>query len=725
VPTATYNALALQEFTRAGVLVQTIPLGKTTAGSRITATGNNQEVSLNLSANKAFLSILGYDAEANSTTASSTIATTTRVITRLGADGVADYSTKLPADASTIRQVTSVDGSNFWFGGNTTGVRYVPFGNPVTTTATTISLTGATNVKSVNIFNDQLYAQGFNGNVFSLYAVGTGLPTATATNALLPGLPTGSTSGNNGFQFFDTDANGTPDLLYIVDGVNLRKYTYSATPINYISALVRTAAGSAFTSTTPTVNLTGGTPTLPAVATGVSVNGGTLTSIFTTVSGSGYTTAPTVTITGGTGATGTATLTTAAGWDYNGTAGIGVISAITINSGTGYTVAPTVTITGGGGTGATATATFSAATGAVTSITLTAAGTGYTSAPTVTITGTGTGAAAIASVNTTTGVVSGLSLTTGSGYTNATVSFSGGGAAATPIISNGAITGFTLTNVGSGYITAPTITITGDGTGAAATASTAGGYAVTGFLNEFNKAQLFVTTGSFTANTAMQSILDNNGGGSGVSPVYTNLQGAGAGYIYRGIAFTPGTTQSILPVNITSFTGNKTSNGVQLNWATASEINNNRFDVTRSTNNIDFKTIGSVASKGNSLQTNNYTYTDLQPASGFNYYRLNQVDIDGKTTISSTVAINIDNLVKTVFSLMVSGNNLNYTINSATATKATLQLFNMAGRNVYSKAIDVRVGVNNGNIAINELQHGIYVGVVVVDGQSLTAKFFK
>jgi len=145
-----------------------------------------------------------------------------------------------------------------------------------------------------------------------------------------------------------------------------------------------------------------------------------------------------------------------------------------------------INFTGGGGTGATATATVDAATGAITAITVLAGGSGYTSAPTVDIasTGTGTGAAATATIS---GAVTAIAVDNpGSGYfdaTTVTVDIAGGGGTGATATANvdtvaGTITSITVTNGGSGYTSAPTVTINDSaatpGSGAAATATISG-----------------------------------------------------------------------------------------------------------------------------------------------------------------------------------------------------------------------------------------------------------
>lgn len=89
------------------------------------------------------------------------------------------------------------------------------------------------------------------------------------------------------------------------------------------------------------------------------------------------------------------------------------------------------------------------------------------------------------------------------------------------------------------------------------------------------------------------------------------------------------------PVSFTSFAGKKTKNGVQLTWHVADEVNVKAYEVERSTkSNSSFARIGSVAATGAS----SYSFTDAAFQSGTVYYRIKNVDNDGKFKYSNTVS---------------------------------------------------------------------------------------
>ena len=97
-----------------------------------------------------------------------------------------------------------------------------------------------------------------------------------------------------------------------------------------------------------------------------------------------------------------------------------------------------------------------------------------------------------------------------------------------------------------------------------------------------------------------------------------------------------------LPVVLTHFSGEATGTGDQLTWKTLSEINNRHFNVQYSEDGIRFQTIGTMESKANngySADELSYAYTNQHAESGLHYYRLEQVDIDGRSTFSEIISI--------------------------------------------------------------------------------------
>lgn len=101
---------------------------------------------------------------------------------------------------------------------------------------------------------------------------------------------------------------------------------------------------------------------------------------------------------------------------------------------------------------------------------------------------------------------------------------------------------------------------------------------------------------------------------------------------------------SPLPVKFINFTATPIGNDVQVSWTTASEQNNRGFAVERATNNMEFEEIGFVESKViNSSRTTEYSFTDAKAdRSQSLFYRLRQIDLDGKYSYSPIAAVEPD-----------------------------------------------------------------------------------
>lgn len=107
---------------------------------------------------------------------------------------------------------------------------------------------------------------------------------------------------------------------------------------------------------------------------------------------------------------------------------------------------------------------------------------------------------------------------------------------------------------------------------------------------------------------------------------------------------------STLPIELVSFTGRKVDeNKVALDWATASERDNDYFTVYRSKDAQDWTAIDSVNGAGNSTSMLYYSLVDEHPMSGLNYYHLRQTDFDGAFTTSPVVALQFNDTSELVY----------------------------------------------------------------------------
>jgi hypothetical protein len=97
----------------------------------------------------------------------------------------------------------------------------------------------------------------------------------------------------------------------------------------------------------------------------------------------------------------------------------------------------------------------------------------------------------------------------------------------------------------------------------------------------------------------------------------------------------------VLPVELTLFTARLNNNSIELNWKTATEVNNYGFEIERGENNSNFEKIGFVKGNGNSNSPKEYLFVDNETLSGNYSYRLKQIDNDGVFDYSKVVSIDI------------------------------------------------------------------------------------
>jgi hypothetical protein len=175
--------------------------------------------------------------------------------------------------------------------------------------------------------------------------------------------------------------------------------------------------------------------------------------------------------------------------------------------------------------------------------------------------------------------------------------------------------------------------------------------------------------------------------------------GNGAGTVYRYQQAQSATTPVLipaalvpLPVVLTSFAGQVSAAGNVLHWNTASEANNDHFEIERSTNGQDFVQIGRTAGAGTTASTHAYQFTDAAQATT-SYYRLRQVDFDGTFSYSPVVALAASNTLTasqanaSAYPSIFDGTLYVAGATGTEAAPATVALYSAAGQPVYSQAL--------------------------------------
>lgn len=99
---------------------------------------------------------------------------------------------------------------------------------------------------------------------------------------------------------------------------------------------------------------------------------------------------------------------------------------------------------------------------------------------------------------------------------------------------------------------------------------------------------------------------------------------------------------SVLPVELSSFQATAQEKSVQLEWRTSSETNNQGFEVLHSSDAVQWQALGFVEGYGTTAEGRTYSFQHLNPGSTRNYYRLKQVDFDGRFEFSKVVFVALE-----------------------------------------------------------------------------------
>ncbi|MFT5724011.1 MAG: hypothetical protein ACI9JN_001128, partial [Bacteroidia bacterium] len=245
---------------------------------------------------------------------------------------------------------------------------------------------------------------------------------------------------------------------------------------------------------------------------------------------------------------------------------------------------------------------------------------------------------------------------------------------------------------------------------------------------EFAKdVQMFKTTGAIASSTVAQGTVPTspttdsafNGSDLCIIGTFSNgFSGIGGG----GGA---GGGGGPLPVTLLDFQGNRQSDQVELTWSTASEINNERFDIQRSVDGFPFETIGTMMGAGNSNNVLNYRFediTEIVQESNTLCYKLKQIDYDGAYELSKTVCLESKHSrPDIVVGPNPFSNYVEVNINPWVSNAYSVEVVNLNGAVVYVQS-DMRDGRNV--LDLKHLKSGIYFIAVIRDGERVSVKKF-
>ena len=194
-----------------------------------------------------------------------------------------------------------------------------------------------------------------------------------------------------------------------------------------------------------------------------------------------------------------------------------------------------------------------------------------------------------------------------------------------------------------------------------------------------------------------------------------------AGSDYLTTTSTPVT----LPLDFLSFTAREVNGRVRLDWVTTNEENVSHFLIERSRNGLDFNTIGELPAVNISSTVNDYQFEDKNPAIGFNYYRVTEIDFDGYSESTEIVFVLIEtdeSININLYPNPILNNRLTISSNISLAG-ARYQIINLSGQALVNGRFTS--DLQNQTITVNQLNSGLYLIRIEMPDRIFDIKFIK
>jgi hypothetical protein len=169
-----------------------------------------------------------------------------------------------------------------------------------------------------------------------------------------------------------------------------------------------------------------------------------------------------------------------------------------------------------------------------------------------------------------------------------------------------------------------------------------------------------------------------------------------------------------LPIELLSFTAMKNNKVIDVKWETATEINNDYYQVEKSKDGVNFESFNKVKGAGNSLSKLNYSIIDEKPYNGISYYRLKQVDFNGAFSYSKIESVDFNSSKDFSFDVYPNpnkGSKFNIAFEGTTNQEVLVVVYDVTGKESFSKVLITNE--NESSVFVidptNTLSSGVYI----------------
>lgn len=167
---------------------------------------------------------------------------------------------------------------------------------------------------------------------------------------------------------------------------------------------------------------------------------------------------------------------------------------------------------------------------------------------------------------------------------------------------------------------------------------------------------------------------------------------------------------SPLPVELLAFNGECNNKTINIKWSTASQLNNDFFILEKSKNGKNWEILTHIKGEGTTNNLSNYEVSDDEPFEEVNYYRLTQVDYDGKRVELKTIAVkNCNNAPLSLMHHTFKGSEIDLKIYSGYTDILEINIFDDNGKLLARKMQNAIVGINSITIKAITNTTAIYI----------------
>jgi hypothetical protein len=237
-------------------------------------------------------------------------------------------------------------------------------------------------------------------------------------------------------------------------------------------------------------------------------------------------------------------------------------------------------------------------------------------------------------------------------------------------------------------------------------------------------------TGASATNFRLMVDEDGNGNfADGTTRYYTPSSYAGGILTFNGLTLNNNevfaiisSASAILPVTWVSFSGKLVNKNVQLDWQVANNELARVYEIEQSADGVVFHNIGSVS---NQSAVKNYSFAYYGLITGVNYFRIRQIDMDGRAYFSRTIIVKTPDITFRVLNNPSQTNNTEIEINVTKKITASIELSSISGALISSQKITINPGINRFKLPMDKAAPGTYILKLKLPDTELSERVVK